>query len=154
MIDDSWYRRPKGLRERHAAGGVVVRWDGHQILLALARERGHIDYVLPKGHIEAGEKIECAARREIEEEVGVSKLQLVEKLGTKERLDFHKKEWKITHYFLYSTEQIDAVPTDTMHHESMSWVPLDPLPVFFWPEQRALIEENARQIREAVDRKD
>ena len=153
MIDDSWYIRPKGLQERQAAGGVVVRWDGNQILLALAHERGHTDYVLPKGHVEAGEEIEYAARREIEEEVGVSKLHLIEKLGIKERLDFNKTEWKITHYFLYLTEQIDAVPTSTTHHERMSWVPLEPLPAFFWPEQRALIEENTCQIWEAVDRK-
>ena len=154
MIDNSWYIRPKGLRERHAAGGVVVRRDGNQALLALASERGHTDYVLPKGHVEVGEEIEYAARREIEEEVGISKLQLVEKLGIKERLDFRKTEWKITHYFLYLTEQIDAVPTDTTHHESMSWVPLDPLPTFFWPEQHALIKENTCQIWEAVDRKE
>ena len=108
----------------------------------------------PKDTLKRDEEIEYAARREIEEEVGISKLQLVEKLGTKERLDFRKTEWKITHYFLYLTEQIDAVPTDTTHHESMSWVPLDPLPTFFWPEQRALIKENARQIWKAVDRKE
>ena len=154
MIDNSWYIRPKGLRERHAAGGVVVRRDGNQVLLALAREKGYTDYVLPKGHVEAGEKIECAARREIEEEVGISKLQLIEKLGTKERLDFRKKEWKITHYFLFFTDQIEAIPTDTTHHGSMSWVPFDPLPAFFWPEQRALIKENICQIWEAVNRKE
>lgn len=154
MIDDSWYIRPKGLRERLAAGGVVVRWNGNQVLLALAHEGEHTDYVLPKGHVDAGEEIEYAARREIEEEVGISNLHLVEKLGVKERLDFHKTEWKITHYFLYLTEQIEVVPTDATHHESMSWVPLDPLPAFFWPEQRALIEENACQILEAVDRKE
>ncbi len=153
MIDNSWYIRPKGLQKIQAAGGVVVRWAGEQAVLALARERGYDDYVLPKGHVEVGEEIERAARREIEEEVGISKLQLVEKLGVKERLDFHKTEWKVTHYFLYLTEQIEAVPTDAKQHKSMAWVPLDPLPDFFWPEQRALIKENACRIREARKRK-
>ena len=154
MIDNSWYIRPKGLPESYAAGGVVVRWDGEQALIALARERGFDDYVLPKGHVEAGEDIEHAARREVEEEVGISKLQLVEKLGIKERLDFEKKEWKVTHYFLYVTDQVEAVPTDAEHHASMAWVPLDPLPDFFWPEQRALIRENACRIWEAGRRKE
>ena len=146
MIDNTWYIRPKGLPESHAAGGVVVRWDGERVWLALARERGFDDYVLPKGHVEADEDIERAARREVEEEVGVSKLRLVRKLGVQERLDFEKKEWKVTHYFLYVTDQIEAVPTDAKHHTSMAWVPLFPVPEFFWPEQRALIRENARLI--------
>jgi len=153
MIDDTWYIRPEGLPESHAAGGIVVRLDGEQVLLALAREKGYADYVLPKGHVDPGEEIEEAARREIEEEVGVSNLELVETLEVKERLDFKKTEWKITHYFLYKTEQIEAVPTDTKQHDSMYWVPLDPLPDFCWPEQRALVEENGFRIRDAVDRK-
>ena len=153
MIDNSWYIRPEGLPESQAAGGVVVRWDGGRALIALARERGFDDYVLPKGHVEAGEDIERAARREIEEEVGISNLRLMAKLGVKERLDFEKKEWKVTHYFLYVTDQVEAVPTDAKHHESMAWVPLDPLPDFFWPEQRALIRETAACIRETAERK-
>ena len=154
MINETWYRRPKGVEESLAAGGVVVRWDGAQAVLAMAREKGYAECVLPKGHVDAGEEIERAARREIAEEVGVSQLQLVEKLGVKERLDFHKTEWKVTHYFLYVTDQVEAVPTDTDHHDSMAWMPLEPLPHFFWPEQRVLIEENAYRIREIVERKE
>ena len=153
MIDDSWYIRPTDVPESDAAGGVVVRWDGAQVLLALAKERDYTNYVLPKGHVDPGEAVEEAARREIEEEVGVSDLEFVEKIGVKERLDFNKTEWKTTHYFLYRTEQIEAVPTDVRQHDQMYWVPHDPLPVFFWPEQRALVEENAFRIRGAVARK-
>jgi 8-oxo-dGTP pyrophosphatase MutT (NUDIX family) len=54
------------------AGGVVVRTvDGElQYLLVEAKNNPGI-WVLPKGHIEAGETPEAAAVREVEEEAGV-----------------------------------------------------------------------------------
>ncbi|MCZ6634098.1 MAG: NUDIX domain-containing protein [bacterium] len=145
-IDQSWYQRPQGVPDSETAGGVVARKVGDQILLALAQEQIYDDYVLPKGHVEPGESIEEAARREIEEEVGISDLTLIELLGVKERLDFNKTEWKKTHYFLFTTEQANAKPTHTEQHEKMHWVPLDPVPKFFWPEQQALVEENRERI--------
>ena len=92
--------------------------------------------------------MEEAARREIEEEVGVSDLRLVELLGVLERLDYDKQEWKTTHYFLFTTEQVDAMPTDVEQHDQMRWFPLDDLPELFWPEQMALLEESRDRIVE------
>ena len=111
MIDETWFHRPDGVPESIAAGGIVARCDGDRVLIALAQERILDDYVLPKGHVDSGETIEQAAAREIEEEVGISDLTLVESLGTKERLSYDKTEWKTTHYFLYTTEQIEATST-------------------------------------------
>ena len=54
------------------AGGVVVRIDGGipKVLLARALRAPH-SWVLPKGHIDAGEAPEETARREVQEETGV-----------------------------------------------------------------------------------
>lgn len=150
MIDETWFHRPDGVPESIAAGGIVARRDGDRILIALAQERILDDYVLPKGHVDPGETIEQAAAREIEEEVGISDLTLVESLGTKERLSYDKTEWKTTHYFLYTTEQIEATPTDGDQHDAMAWFPLDELPDVFWPEQRELIRESRGRIRSAL----
>lgn len=49
-----------------AAGGVVVDAGGRWLMI---RRNGRWD--LPKGHLEAGESIECCAAREVEEETGV-----------------------------------------------------------------------------------
>jgi 8-oxo-dGTP pyrophosphatase MutT (NUDIX family) len=150
VIDEAWFHRPDGVPESIAAGGIVARRDGARILIALAQERILDDYVLPKGHVDPGETIEQAAAREIEEEVGISDLTLVESLGTKERLSYDKTEWKTTHYFLYTTEQIEATPTDGDQHDAMAWFPLDELPDVFWPEQRELIRESRGRIRSAL----
>lgn len=116
------------------------------MLVALAFEQAFTELVLPKGHVDPGETIEEAASREIEEEVGISDLSLLEFLGKRERLSFKKDEWKITHYFLYKTNQVDASPTDTMRHQKMQWCPLEDLPDMFWQEQRELIEYNRTRI--------
>ena len=151
MIDHSWYRRPEGIPDGPSAGGVVVRQEAGQALVALAQEKEFEDYVLPKGHIEPGESVEDAALREIEEEVGITDLQLVELLGVRERLSYSKQEWKRTHYFLFTTQQAEGTPTDSERHEQMQWFPLDQLPGIFWPEQKALLEENRDRIVRLLD---
>lgn len=154
QIDDSWYRRPEGVPESQTAGGVVVRKDVDGFKVALAQEKIYDAYVLPKGHVEIGEDIVGAARREIAEEVGVSDLVLIEKLGVKTRLDFKKREWKITHYFLYVTKQTDTTPAHVEKHDTMDWVALEPIPKFFWPEQRALLSHYLDRIKQVANRQD
>jgi len=77
MIDDSWCTRTDGLTEVLSAGGVVLRGDGDCLLVALITELDHPHYVLPKGHVEPGESLESAARREVGEEAGLHDLRLV-----------------------------------------------------------------------------
>ena len=56
------------------AGGIVVREaddsDGREILVVKPTKPGPAAWVLPKGHIEAGESAEDAALREVREEAG------------------------------------------------------------------------------------
>ncbi len=141
MIDETWYRCPPDAPVSLAAGGVVLRWEGARLLVALVREAGWSDYILPKGRLKAGETPEQAARREILEEAGLEELQLLGDLGVHERLDFKKTAWKVTHYFLFLTTQREGLPTDKHHAYRCEWFPLDALPPMFWPEQGALLEE-------------
>jgi 8-oxo-dGTP pyrophosphatase MutT (NUDIX family) len=63
-----------------SAGGVLVKTIRGRPMLAAIRPRGKDVWALPKGNIDAGERPEETAGREVREETGVSG-RLVEKLG-------------------------------------------------------------------------
>lgn len=145
-IDHTWYQRPPHMPEHGSAGGVVVRMENNRIYFACIGEPGLSGYVLPKGRVDPGETLEQAARREIEEEAGLSRLTLLDSLGMRERMDYGKRAWKKIHYFLFLTDQITGRPTDPQHESEAQWFLLDELPEMFWPEQRQLVKENRDRI--------
>lgn len=147
-IDDSWYYKPPGIRERVSAGGIVVRFEAGRPLIALAHEGKFRSYVLPKGGVEAGEDLETAARREIMEEAGLGDLQLLRYLGQRPRLDFEKRRWMTIHYFLFSTRQTGSQPGDVKHPQRCEWFAPEDLPPLFWPEQQRLLAETLPLIRQ------
>jgi ADP-ribose pyrophosphatase YjhB (NUDIX family) len=55
----------------HAGGVVTTFRDGETRVLLVRASQPPNEWVLPKGHIEAGETAEDAARREVQEESGV-----------------------------------------------------------------------------------
>ena len=146
-IDESWYERPVDVWERLNAGGVVVRIEDDGLKVAFVHEAGQGRLFLPKGGVETGEDLLTAARREISEEAGLSDLTMVIKLGVRERLSYKKTYWSVTHYFLFSTEQLEGTPTDEGHEYRLEWHDLDHLPLMMWPEQKALIETNRETIK-------
>jgi 8-oxo-dGTP pyrophosphatase MutT (NUDIX family) len=147
-IDASWYTRPEGISEHVAAGGVVVRADHGHIFVALVREGEDASYVLPKGHVETGESLEDAARREIREEAGLADLVSLGELGVRERLNYRRTSWKRTHYFLFlHMRASDPFPGG---RAGVAWASIDALPAMFWPEQRALLETNVERIMSVV----
>lgn len=150
-IDDSWYSRPPELPHRTGAGGVVVRRENGQILVALVKEVevGDHHYVLPKGGVDPGEDIETAARREIAEESGLVALCALGPLGILARRNFKKTYWQTSHYGLYLTEQLHGEATDPDNY-GMAWFSIDGLPAMCWPDERRLIELNRQRIDERL----
>ncbi len=149
-IDDSWYIRPEGVRDSTSAGGVVVRIEQGQAWVALVRESAFPQYILPKGRLEPGEDIEAAARREIEEEAGLSDLNRIAYLGAHQRLNFQRNRWVTVHYYLFVTRQQQGQPTDPDHNYRCEWFTIDALPAFFWPEQRQLVLDSIPRIRALI----
>jgi ADP-ribose pyrophosphatase YjhB (NUDIX family) len=145
-IDESWYQKTLGIRQDISAGGVIVRWVGGILYVALVREEAFADFILPKGHVEPGESLETAAKREIAEEAGLQDIDLVCELGIQERKNFRKSAWKVIHYFLFVSRDSGGQPTDTSHQYRCEWFPIGKLPTFFWPEQRSLLEANREKI--------
>jgi ADP-ribose pyrophosphatase YjhB (NUDIX family) len=146
-VDDSYYTRPHGVKERLSAGGVVVRWEKGRILVAITHEPGFGPYILPKGGVKKRETIEQAARREIQEEAGFTELEELAYLGIRERLGYTREYWITTHYYLYRTTEIAPRPTDRYYDYEVDWYELDALPEMLWPDQQQLIEDNRELIR-------
>ena len=117
-----------------------MRREGEQYWVATVREGAEKFAVLPKGTVEPGESLETTAQREIAEESGLTDLTLIEKLAVKARLSFQKTDWKTTHYFLFTTTQVQGTPTDTEFDYELIWLPLDPVPDLFWPDQTAVVK--------------
>ena len=101
------------------AGGVVFRRDADAIrfLLVTAKNQDR-DWVLPKGHIEAGEAPGDTAVREVLEESGVH-ARLVERLG---RLEFDgRRGWLRVDFFLMEFTGEGPVSTEG---RSRAWLTL------------------------------
>jgi len=70
------FMKQKKIKVERAAGVIVFRRQGRRALyLLLQHMRGH--WAFPKGHIETGETSVDAARREVLEETGISRIRLI-----------------------------------------------------------------------------
>ncbi len=108
------------IKKSHSAGGIVLNPKGEVLVVNQNRD----SWSLPKGHIDAGESPLEAARREIEEESGISKVELVRELGTYERYKIgldgkdDPSELKILTFFLFRTAQTRLRPIDPRNPEA------------------------------------
>ena len=104
----------------HSAGGIVIGPQGRVLIV----NQKHRAWSLPKGHVEAGETHEEAARREIAEETGVTDLELLGELGSYSRFKLNKtggdskQERKHLHFFAYLTPTLKLAPQDPDNPEA------------------------------------
>ncbi|MEK7567354.1 MAG: NUDIX domain-containing protein [Patescibacteria group bacterium] len=110
-----------------SAGGVVVNKNGEVLVV---NQNGN-SWSLPKGHIEDGEEVLTAAKREIYEESGISELELVRELGKYRRTAIDKDGkgeivsiMKEIIIFYFKTKQMDLKPIDKDNPEA-KWVSKD-----------------------------
>lgn len=110
-----------------AAGGILYRSKRKKSAdaeIVLISRWGKWD--LPKGKQEKGETIEDCARREVSEELGIPKPEIISVLGT----TYHEYErdgklWcKTTHWFAMSTEKAKFTPQVKEDIEEAKWIPV------------------------------
>ena len=113
-----------------SAGGIV--FEGGQVLLLRKPALGEM--VLPKGHIESGETVEMAARRETIEETGYTHIEILGDLGVLQAQYPFKEKWYIRteHYYVMRLQDHErglVGDYDDAEHDQRTferaWVPLE-----------------------------
>ena len=113
------------MKKTKSAGGVVER-NG----LIMVVDQNGTSWSLPKGHIEKGEGMIDAAKREIYEETGVKDLKLIKRLGAYKRHNINeygkedKKEIKTITIFLFKTNEVKLKPVDPENQKAV-WIEKD-----------------------------
>lgn len=126
----SWSRFRLPIREETSAGGLCLRVSAglpYVAVIARRNRAGKLEWCLPKGHLEAGEKAVEAAQREIEEEAGVrgkpiQRLCTIDYWFSSPRSRIHKT----VHHFLfeYVSGQITVENDPDQEAEEAAWMPL------------------------------
>ena len=117
-------------------GGVVLDAlspDCRIVLIEVDKGR-HPQWLLPKGHVNAGEPYEEAARREVSEETGIppAKLKVLAYLG---KIDYsfppvprHELHRKTVHFYLMLAEERELTVTQVTKEEGIAsahWFTID-----------------------------
>ncbi len=110
-------------------------------LIARHDRRGRLVWSLPKGHVEAGETVEEAAVREVEEETGI-RGEVLGHLGT---IDFwfvaeQRRIHKTVHHYLLEARG-GELSDDDVEVVEVAWVALDELPTTLaYADERRLLD--------------
>lgn len=130
-----------------AAGGIVVK-DGK--IVSIVRN-GIPD--LPKGHIEKGEGPEQAALREVEEETGIDKLQIVKPWPSTWHCYFEHEEWKLkrTYWYLMQSEaDLQAKPQTEEGISEVKLIGAEEIDSFLKRTFRSISEILGKDLRQIV----
>ncbi len=101
-------------------GALILDPEGRILMMRSHKWRG--SYVIPGGHIELGERIEDALRREIREETGLE-VEVISFLGFQEFV-YDEAFWKRRHFiffdYLCRTERTEVTLNDEA--EAYVWI--------------------------------
>ncbi len=127
-------------RVEKSAGGVVVRMvEGLPHILVIRDP--YLNWGLPKGHLENGERAPDAALREVAEETGLEDLRLGPELATidwyfrSEDVQIHK----FTTFFLMYSDEGEPVPEIDEGISECAWIPMHEAPL-------RITYDNAREV--------
>jgi 8-oxo-dGTP pyrophosphatase MutT (NUDIX family) len=114
--------RARAQRET-SAGGVVYRLENGAPLFLLIRD-SYDNWGFPKGHLEAGERADEAAVREVREETGLRDVHL---RGTIDTIDWYfrfrgRLIHKVCHFFLMETPESVTAPQAAEGITACQWV--------------------------------
>ena len=119
-----------------AAGGLVIRRQGGALQLAVVHRPVHEDWSFPKGKLEAGETLEEAARREVEEETGLS-CRLIRFIGHTKYVDRKGRPKAVAYWVMEAT---GGSFTPNFEVDQLRWVGLEEAgSLLTYPRDRELV---------------
>jgi 8-oxo-dGTP pyrophosphatase MutT (NUDIX family) len=109
-----------------SAGGIVVQTSGKTWDILVLQDTNDA-WTFPKGKIEKGEKLEGAARREIQEEVGLHELSMLTKLPViRYKYQRNGRISKTVHYYMFESKGNERIINQTEEGvHNATWVALD-----------------------------
>lgn len=134
-----------------SAGAIILREIDGQLKIGLAqRQRETKIWVLPKGHVEAGETLEQAALREIYEETGLIRVQLLTYLGNFTRDAFKEGETtrKTIHYYLAYALPVNQpeLPPEEGFAEAGWFSPIEVLELLPYQQEKDFFKEHLARL--------
>jgi 8-oxo-dGTP pyrophosphatase MutT (NUDIX family) len=105
-----------------AAGGVLFRKTENVTEVALIFRKGKWD--LPKGKREEGEEIRVCAKRELEEELGITNVEIGDELiQTYHEYNQFDSDWgKTTYWYVATAPEQKFIPQADENIEKVEWV--------------------------------
>ena len=127
-------------QQETSAGGVVYRKGDAGPLFLLIRD-SYQNWGFPKGHVEAGERAEDAALREVREETGIDQVSI---RGAIDTIDWYfrfrgRLIHKVCHFYLMETTQAITSPQHAEGITACQWVD-------YGAARTAISYANARQL--------
>ncbi len=134
----------------HRSFGVVPvrRWKQSWEFFVVQHKTGH--WAFPKGHQESGETGEQTARRELQEETGISAVELLSKPEFSEDYTWTRdgvENHKLAIYFLGLVED-HTIVIQTQELSDGRWIPADETEqVLTFPESRAIFRRALKVLK-------
>ena len=136
----------------YSAGGLVFDERGRVAIIARHSRNGHLEWCLPKGHIEKGETPQQTAVREVHEETDILG-EVVESIAT---IDYwftgtSQRVHKLVHHFALRQIGGDLTVEGDPDHEAEDaiWVDFDDLDdVLSYPNERKIAWLYARKMKQ------
>jgi 8-oxo-dGTP pyrophosphatase MutT (NUDIX family) len=145
--------RAKAIPE-YTAGGIAYRTLGDGKIEFLLMQDHRSRWTIPKGHVESGETLEQTALREMQEETGLAKLKIVDKLDKVHF--FYRREGKLIFMttFIFLMEALDPeeplVLEDTDWVQDLKWFPADQARALIeYKGTKLLLDISVKKLREA-----
>jgi len=134
--------------KQFSAGGIVVKGEKENLQVLLIKDRfGH--WTWPKGHIEKDETSPQAALREIREETGLKKLEIIKEIGRQEYwfTQDEKKIFKTVYVFIIRALEEEELKIQTSEIHTAKWYPpQDALNTIEYEGSRQLLEKGIRFV--------